>query len=99
MACLRSFDCRPMSPKTRTDPKKLLRRIAELESALEASAARYKRLCALAPVGILRTDARCQCHYVNDRWREITGLTDQEAQGDGWAKALHPEDRDRVVAA
>ncbi len=50
----------------------------------------------LSPLGIFHTDARGKCVFVNDRWCEITGLTSDEALGDGWAEALHPEDRSRV---
>ncbi len=33
---------------------------------------------------------------VNDRWCQMTGLSFAEAEQDGWAQALHPEDRERV---
>jgi NADH-quinone oxidoreductase subunit I len=35
--------------------------------------------------------------YVNDRWCQITGLQPEEAAGEGWANALHPEDRAQVA--
>ena len=28
----------------------------------------------------------------------MTGLAPDEALGDGWIRALHPEDRDRIVS-
>jgi PAS domain S-box-containing protein len=31
--------------------------------------------------------------YVNQRWYEYTGLTEEETIGLGWANAIHPEDR------
>ncbi len=34
--------------------------------------------------------------YVNDRWCDLTGLTPEQAQGDGWRVALHPDDASRV---
>lgn len=52
----------------------------------------------LSPAGMFHADARGRCVYVNDRWCEISGLTREEAMGDGWASALHPADRERVVA-
>ncbi len=85
-----------MASKAVSDLDALQQRIAELEAALEACDDRYQRLCAVAPVGIFRTDVLGKCHYVNDRWSEITGLTEEEARGDGWARALHPDDRKRV---
>jgi PAS domain S-box-containing protein len=48
-------------------------------------------------VGLLVTDAEGRCLAVNARWSEITGLSVAEAQGEGWARALHPEDRERVL--
>jgi PAS domain S-box-containing protein len=56
----------------------------------------YVTLAELAPVGIFRTDAIGGCLYVNERWSEISGISPADALGDGWTKALHPEDRDRV---
>ena len=34
----------------------------------------------------------------NARWQKVAGLTLQESLGDGWTRALHPEDRDAVLA-
>lgn len=31
-------------------------------------------------------------------WCELTGLTAEQAEGDGWAEALHPEDKSRILA-
>ncbi|EFH84520.1 PAS domain S-box protein [Ktedonobacter racemifer] len=35
----------------------------------------------------------------NQRWRDYTGLSTAEAQGEGWMQCLHPEDRSRVRSA
>ena len=81
---------------------KVADRTAELrdrELSLRASEERYASLTAAAPVGIFRHDAEGNCIYVNNRCCEICGL-DQEALMDNqWQEALHPEDRDRVLAA
>ncbi|MBD2200843.1 MULTISPECIES: PAS domain S-box protein [Calothrix] len=69
-----------------------------IEQALQESERRYATLAASAPVGIFRTDAQGNCLYVNHVWCENTGLTPQQAAGQGWAVALHPEDRDIVAA-
>ena len=74
---------------------------AELEQAfarLQKSEQRYATLAAAAPVGIFRTDAAGRCLYVNDRWRQIAGLTPEAAAGEGWRQGLHLDDRDRVTA-
>ncbi len=51
----------------------------------------------MCPVGIFRTDADGRYLTVNAHWSEITGLASAEALGQGWAQALHPDDRDRVA--
>ena len=55
-------------------------------------------MTAHTPVGIFLSDERGGCRFVNGRWCELTGLSPEQAAGDGWAQALHPEDRERVAA-
>jgi len=69
----------------------------QAERDLRASEQRYATLVAIAPVGIFRTDAQGHCIFVNERWCQIAGLTPTQALGDGWATALHPDDRERVA--
>lgn len=57
---------------------------------------RYNVLERLSPVGIFHTTPTGQCLNVNDRWSEIAGMTSEEAEGEGWIQALHPDDRERV---
>jgi PAS domain S-box-containing protein len=57
----------------------------------------FRTLAEEAPVGIFCADDRGRCVYVNPRWSEMTGLPRHDAQGGGWIRALHPEDRDWVV--
>ncbi|GHO62738.1 hypothetical protein KSC_016300 [Ktedonobacter sp. SOSP1-52] len=33
----------------------------------------------------------------NQRWRDYTGLSTEEAQGEGWMQCTHPEDRQRIL--
>jgi PAS domain S-box-containing protein len=66
------------------------------EAALRASENRFKTLCEQAPVGIYSTDAQGLGVYTNSRWSQISGLSAAESVGHGWAKALHPDDRDIV---
>lgn len=58
----------------------------------------FRALAGAAPVGIFHTDADGRGLYVNPRWCEIAGLAPEEALGEGWARALHPDDRERVFA-
>ncbi len=59
---------------------------------------RYRALTELAPVGLFRTDADGRYLYVNDRWRQITGLANGDSLGESWAAGIHPRDRQQVVA-
>src|ERR1700754_3195468 len=36
--------------------------------------------------------------FVNNRWREFTGLSPQDALGWNWLATVHPDDRSRAVA-
>jgi PAS domain S-box-containing protein len=36
--------------------------------------------------------------YTNQRWRDYTGMTTEQAQGDGWLQSIHPDDRPRIQA-
>ncbi|MEE9145493.1 MAG: GAF domain-containing protein, partial [Candidatus Binatia bacterium] len=69
----------------------------QAEQALRKSEQRYQTLTALSPVGIFHTDSNGDCLYVNERCAEMTGITSENSRGKGWAQALHPEDRDRVL--
>src|SRR5262249_33635430 len=71
--------------------------IKRTEVALRDSERRYQTLTEVSPVGIFYADPRARCIYVNDRWCEIAGLSPGEASGTGWVRALHPDDRERVL--
>lgn len=73
--------------------------LRESEAALRQSQQQYQALAEASPVGIFRTDAQSNCIYVNRQWCEMTGIPFESALQDGWAKALHPEDHDQIVAA
>jgi len=66
------------------------------EEALKDSEHRFRVLAESAPVGIFKTDARGATIYVNPRWCEISQLSFEEAMGDGWLNAIHPDDKDKL---
>lgn len=86
--------------------QRVVERTAELEASNrqketalvreQEARALYTTLTKLSPVGIFRCDAQGSCLYVNERWCEITGLTPEQAYGDGWRQAVHPDDQNRV---
>lgn len=67
-----------------------------MEKQLKESESRFRTLAESAPVGILQTDLNGNCIYVNEKWCEITGLTTEQAMGNGWSENIHPEDKDHV---
>jgi PAS domain S-box-containing protein len=69
-----------------------------LELAIEESEQRFRMLTELAPVGIFLSDADQNYLFVNPKWCELSGLTKEEGTGKGWQKAIHPDDRERVIA-
>ncbi len=66
------------------------------EMAARENEQRFHILAQISPVGIYRTDAQGQCVYVNERWLEMAGMTAPQAMGEGWVKAIHADDRERV---
>ena len=78
----------------------VVRDITERKRAVEAmreSERRFQTLADTSPVGIFQTDAQGKTTYVNPRWCEISGLSATEALGDGWLRAVHPEDREKLA--
>ncbi|MDH3254391.1 MAG: PAS domain S-box protein, partial [Acidobacteriota bacterium] len=79
----------------------LARQIRERRQAQEARhevEQRYRALAEHSPTGIFHSDAQGRTLYVNDAWCRITGLSRNEAMGDGWRKAIHPSDRESKLA-
>lgn len=72
--------------------------LKKAERLLEDSERKFRLLCEQAPVGIFQTDAHGKCTYVNKRWCEITGLSADQAFGDGWIDAIHSEDRHKIFS-
>jgi len=66
------------------------------EEALKESRQLFQNLAHVSPVGIFRTRTDGYTTYVNPRWSELSGLSFEEALGNGWLKAVHPDDRDRL---
>ena len=58
---------------------------------------RYKNLATISPVGIFRTDQNGATTYVNPMWCHISGLSVDEALGDGWLSAVHPDDKESLT--
>ncbi|TDE00954.1 PAS domain S-box protein [Flavobacterium sandaracinum] len=71
--------------------KEALRKKAEED--ISESEQRYYTLTEVSTVGIFRTDTKGYTTYVNSYWCQISGLSFEEAMGNGWIKAVHEEDK------
>lgn len=66
--------------------------------ALGNSEARFRAISDASPLGIFVADADGGCVYTNAAYQEISGLTFEHALGTRWSVAIHPSDRERVLA-
>tara|TARA_R110002051_G_scaffold81617_1_gene145700 strand:- start:36796 stop:40296 length:3501 start_codon:yes stop_codon:yes gene_type:complete len=69
----------------------------EAEEKLISSELLFRGLSENAPVAIFQTDKKGSCNYVNEQWIKYSGISFNEALGFGWSKALHPDDREKVL--
>jgi PAS domain S-box-containing protein len=67
-----------------------------MESALKASESRLLALLTTAPVGIFQADLAGNCLFVNQQCAQLMGMSVDESLGQGWAHAVHPDDREWV---
>ena len=66
--------------------------------SIAPSERKFQALADCSPFGIFYTDAQGRAVYTNAAWQEISGLSAQQTLGQGWSDALHPDDRQRVLA-
>jgi PAS domain S-box-containing protein len=68
------------------------------EEALRQSEARFRLVADSTPVLIWMADPDNKGTYFNRRWTEYTGLSLEESCGDGWLRAIHPDDAEVAAA-
>jgi len=68
----------------------------QTEIALQQSEAMFQTLARLAPVGIFKTDPGGHYEYVNQRWRDISGLHAADISGDSWQQTIVSDDKEQV---
>ena len=71
---------------------------ARVEHALLASEDRFRAMCDASPLGIFLAGENGEGVYLNPAGQRILGQTADEMRGRGWINALHPDDRERVIA-
>ncbi len=71
--------------------------LKQIEKELRNSELRYRTLIQNSPAGIYQADVIGNVVYSNERLCNITGLDFDAMTGDGWIKAIHPDDQDEVV--
>jgi diguanylate cyclase (GGDEF)-like protein/PAS domain S-box-containing protein len=71
----------------------------EAELAMRKNQAELAAVNDASPLGLLRADHTGHCTYVNRTFEAITGLTREDALGDNWIRAVHPDDREVLTAA
>lgn len=72
--------------------------LAAINAELRESEERFRSLSSSSPVGIFLTDVEGRCTYTNPRCQTICGFNFEESLGEGWLKAVHPEDRLQALA-
>ena len=60
---------------------------------------RYQGILFDASVGMFQMDVEGRCTYVNTALQELSGLYPKKALKDGFASAIHPDDRENFQAA
>ncbi len=67
------------------------------EEALRSSEAKFRAMNDASPLGVFVTKPNGDCIYTNLAYQKISGSSPDVLLGDGWLKAIHPEDRDQVI--
>ena len=64
----------------------------QAEDKLRASETSLKQIINTMPAMAWSAQADGSAEFVNQRWLDYTGLSAEQAQGWGWAQAVHPDD-------
>ncbi len=75
------------------------RRKQKLYQLLEASEVRFRSVSEMAPVGIFTADINGRSTFLNQTLLNLLEVKTQAEAEAHWIERLHPEDRDRFIAA
>jgi two-component system sensor histidine kinase/response regulator len=68
-----------------------------IQAHLKQSEAKFRSMGESSPDGIFLADTIGQWIYCNSRWLTISGLAFDQSLRDGWSRAIHEEDKARVM--
>ena len=94
--------CRRAHQTAEAANEELCREIGERQRAQEAlrrSEDHLRLVIDTIPQEIWSGPADGSLDFCNTQFRSYTGLAQEESQGDGWQRMLHPDDRERVRKA
>lgn len=69
------------------------------EIALEESEARFRMLATSVPHLVFRSTGNGLRTWASPQWETYTGMKETEGRGLKWAETIHPDDRERTLAA
>jgi PAS domain S-box-containing protein len=69
------------------------------EQAARESDQRFRQLTELSPALVWFSNPDGKLTYLNQHYYDLTGSTPEQALGDGWKSAVHPDDLPRICAA
>jgi len=68
-------------------------RMVKRKNAVPANAAQFETLAEAIPQIIWIADSSGRTTYINKRWFQMTGTSEQDAADNGWINEVHPDDR------
>ncbi len=84
--------------KKTVEVKRQATQLSAINIQLRQSEEQFRSLSASSPIGIFLTDPTGRCTYTNPRCQAICGFRFEESWEMGWAKFVHPDDLDRMLA-
>jgi len=69
----------------------------KIQSNLQQSEAKFRSLGESSPDGIFLADISGRWIYSNSQWLRMTGMTFGDCLNDGWSRAIHAEDKPRIM--
>ncbi len=96
----KTFEARVMPLREQQQFVAVVRNVTESRhvlSALKESEVRFRVLADTVPAMIWMSGADRRFVFVNGMWEEFTGRSADQAKGEGWSAAIHPDDLKRVL--